>query len=326
MNKIKPFLGRSKRIVFNSIERPAVILLYHRVAELISDPQLLSVAPGKFEEQVKILKKDCDLLTIDEFTKLLSEWKKMPKRPAIITFDDGYADNIQEAVPILESTNAQALFYITTSNIDSEREFWWDELERLFLSDIRLPANLQITFKQQLLQFDTSSYAARKETYNQLHLILKYSVSSERDKAIEDCRKVIGVTDQGRPTHRVMSSAEVLRMSNSPSAIVGSHTTNHPALSALSFEAQLEEVRSAKQVLEKLTGRSITHFSYPFGSKKDYNADSVTACKSLDFEMVCSNYYGQVHSWSNRFELPRILVRNWDGKTFRKNITKFFRY
>jgi peptidoglycan/xylan/chitin deacetylase (PgdA/CDA1 family) len=103
------------RFCCNLIDSPALILLYHRVTNLPLDPQLLTVSPANFDEHLKFLNKNYNLIDLQEFADCLINKRKLPKRSVLLTFDDGYADNYLEALPLLENNKAQALFYISTS-------------------------------------------------------------------------------------------------------------------------------------------------------------------------------------------------------------------
>jgi peptidoglycan/xylan/chitin deacetylase (PgdA/CDA1 family) len=94
----------------------------------------------------------------------------------------------------------------------------------------------------------------------------------------------------------------------------------------LRYEEQFNEINTSKQILEKLLKRKIEHFSYPYGGRGDYNDHSINICKEIGFKMVSANRYGQVHSWTNAYEVPRILVRNWNKAEFKKKVEKFFKY
>lgn len=323
---IKSLLGDTRRYLLNLLDSPAVILLYHRVTRLKTDPQQLSVSPGNFHEQVDLLKRKYALLEIEEFSDLIYRRKKLPKNSVIITFDDGYADNCQEALPILENLGGQALFYITTSNIDTSFELWWDSLERIFLDGAALPDLLEIGCGDKQLQLTTISREDRQRAYMQCHWLLKYTAPAERNAIIDTLLLKTGLTQEGRPSHRLMSSAELLRMGNSAAAVIGAHTHNHPVLSLLSYAGQAEEINRSREFLEKTLNRKIEHFSYPYGMKTDINEDSVRICRESGFKMVCLNYYGQVHTWSRPLQLPRILVRDWDGQMFERQLSKFFNY
>jgi peptidoglycan/xylan/chitin deacetylase (PgdA/CDA1 family) len=323
---VKRFLGSARRFLLNRIDTPALVLLYHRATKLEKDPQLLAVSPDNFYEQVKYLRDTHSLLQVEEFYDLLSHRKKFPRKTVILSFDDGYADNFLEALPILQSLGSQALFYITTSNLDTDRELWWDELERIFLGNHSLPPILEIEHKDGDIQLDCRTHAGRTGTYNFLHPLLRFAAPAERNRILDHLRAMTGLSASGRPGHRMLTSNELQQLSRSASAVIGAHTHNHPSLAVLPYKEQLEEITQSKNILEKITGKSIQHFSYPYGSKQDYNQHSVNACRESGFKMVCSNFYGQVHSWTDPLQVPRVLVRDWNRDQFSHYLSKFFSY
>ncbi|HEV9035028.1 MAG TPA: polysaccharide deacetylase family protein [Puia sp.] len=323
---VKSLFGKGRRYFFNLVDTPAVILLYHRVTRLEHDPQQLSVDPDNFYDQVQLLKRDYALLNIGEFTDLVSRRRRLPKRSVILTFDDGYADNLLEAVPILANLDRQALFYITTSNIGTSYELWWDQLERIFLMNAVLPPVLEIRDHDRQLRLQTASAEERLASYYQCHWFLKYTRPDQRNEIIDNLLAKAALGKEGRATHRLMTWDELKDMGHSTAAVVGAHTHHHPVLSLLSYPEQAEEIKTSTDILEKVLHRKIEHFSYPYGMRKDMNADSIRICRESGFRIVCSNFYGQVHSWSNPMRLPRILVRNWEKQEFGRQLSKFFSY
>jgi peptidoglycan/xylan/chitin deacetylase (PgdA/CDA1 family) len=323
---VKKFLAPAKRYILNRIDDPSIVLLYHRVTDLAIDPQMLCVKPDHFYEHIHFLKKNYSLLGIEEFSYNITKGKKMPPKSVMLTFDDGYADNYYEALPILESLDAQALFYITTSNLNTDYELWWDELERILLGDYVLPDYIKTSNGRQILRLPTSNITERLASYHSLHPYCKYSTPAKRNRIVENLRESAGISAVGRKSHRLMTIVELKHLSESPASVIGAHTLNHPALSVLSYEQQQEEISQSKIFLENLLEYPIQHFSYPYGSKKDYNKKSIRICHEAGFKMVCSNYYGQVHSWTNCFELPRILIRDWTKQIFSQYMTKIFQY
>lgn len=321
---IKQFLGRSRRYVLNRVNSPALVLLYHRVTDPGSDPQLLSVSPENFYEQVNLLRTKYALLEVEEFFQLLKNKKKFPKNACILTFDDGYADNLLEALPILETLKSQALFYITTCYLGTARELWWDELERIILEPTQLPPAIDLEIHGKTYRFTVATSAERWNSYHALHPLLKYLPPKQRDEKVDQLRQMAKLPVNGRPSHRMLTVNELKQLGNSSAAIIGAHTLNHPALSVLPYEQQLEELRQSKTFLENALSKTVDHFSYPYGSKRDYNSDSIRACREAGFKMVCSNFYNQVHSWTDLYQIPRALVRNWDKPTFDKFITSSF--
>ncbi|HUX85031.1 MAG TPA: polysaccharide deacetylase family protein [Chitinophagaceae bacterium] len=308
----------------------AIILLYHRTAVLARDPQQLAVTPDRFNDQVEILKAHYRIAGVEEFTHHLVNRQNFPKGTVLITFDDGYLDNLTEALPILESAGAQALFYITTSKLGSGQELWWDGLERILLGDQSIPGQLNLTLDGSSLSFSTGTPGERSETYRRLQSLLQYQAPRSVEDTMEQMFQWSGTAPTAREDHRLMDPGEVTRMAKSPAAVIGCHTHRHPALGMLPSEIQREEITQSRRILAELTGNPVRHFSYPFGSRKFlgpnrcYTNQTVEICKELGFEMVTANYPGMVHSWSPRFALPRHSVRNWDRDQFQDRLRSFF--
>ncbi|MGZ3908604.1 MAG: polysaccharide deacetylase family protein [Flavisolibacter sp.] len=321
---IRSYLGNAKRYVSNLLDTAGVVLLYHRVIQLPEDPQLLAVNPDHFYQQVRYLQKDFDLLRIEDFYDCLVH-RRLPKKAVILSFDDGYADNFHQALPILESLKAQAVFYVSTAKLDSLREMWWDDLERIFLTP-GLPEALSLAIGQREYHWRTKTSAEKKGVYQQLHTHLKYSSIADREAALNQLHQWAGISESGRPDYRMMTTAEVREMSYSPSALIGAHTHNHPALSILDYEGQLAEMLGSKTILESVIHHKVEHFSYPYGTRADFNHHSMRAAREAGFKMVCANYYGQVHRWTSPLALPRVLVRDWSLEEFKLKTKRIFQY
>ena len=318
--------------VANKVQRPAVVLLYHRVTTLQQDPQELSVTPANFNAQITHLASDYNVLDADRFLYHVKNKKAFPERSVFVTFDDGYADNYHEALPLLTQHKVPALFYITTSKINTPYELWWDDLERVLLTDANLPPTLTINIDGRNWQYATGTLMAIRETYYALQQVLRFCKPAVIESAMEQLYEWSGKTATGRPSHRLMTWEELKAMGNAGYADIGCHTHRHPAVGMLSYEEQYTEIGMSKEILESVLGATQEHFSYPFGgrkflgTKRYYNADSIKACKALGLQLVCANYHGQVHSWSNPYALPRILVRDWPLDVFRRHMQQFFKY
>ena len=328
--KLRSFIGNivrpTQRFLLNMIDRPFVVLLYHRVTSLERDPQLLTVKPDNFYRQIEYLRKNYNILDIEEFAYLKQNNKGFSKNSLILNFDDGYADNYLEALPILKKFNSQAIFFVATSNTNTKNELWWDELERVFLTEIELPKSLKIRLNSKDYLFDTSSKESKRKIYNALYPLIKCNKADIRDKVINDIICWANLSKKGRSTHRVMTDKEIKSMSKSNSAIIGVHTHTHSLLCAYDYKGQYNDVKKSKDLLEKWAGQKIRYLSYPFGGKRDYNKETLNMCEELGFDMAFANFYGQVHSWTHKYQIPRCLVRNWDFEFFKSQINKVFKY
>ena len=109
----------------------ALILGYHRIANVKHDEYEVCVSPEHFAEQMDVISKHTNPIGLGKLVQHLKE-DSLPPKSIAITFDDGYADNMYQAVPILEKYKIPATIFVCTGY--SGKEFWWDELERLIIS------------------------------------------------------------------------------------------------------------------------------------------------------------------------------------------------
>ncbi len=321
--KIRNTYYSQRKLFRKTIYGNCAVLLYHRVTDLKTDPQLLAVNPTNFDNHISLLKKKYTLLHVDQFYDLLSKQKKFPKNSILITFDDGYADNYIEALPVLEKYNAQALFYISTGTLNTTNEYWWDAMERIILlSDVNFVAD---NFELNGLQFELADLNSVKKNslYESILPILRNMPSSNREEKIAILSHLFNSV-KGRETHRAMTFDELKRMSESRSAIIGAHTHLHPSLASLTYEQQLDEIQLSKSILEKIINKPVKHFSYPFGKISDFNLETIAICKKTGFDMVAANYPELVDKKSNLYSFPRFLVRDWSIERFEKELDNFF--
>jgi peptidoglycan/xylan/chitin deacetylase (PgdA/CDA1 family) len=120
-------------------EPKALVLMYHRVAEPATDVWDLAVSPTNFEQQLRVLQRSGLVVPAEELVSRLAS-KTLRRRSIVITFDDGYCDNYLAAKSLLEQYKLPATFFIATGNLGQASEFWWDELEDIFLLTEHLPA------------------------------------------------------------------------------------------------------------------------------------------------------------------------------------------
>jgi peptidoglycan/xylan/chitin deacetylase (PgdA/CDA1 family) len=317
----------------------AIILCYHRVTELDTDPQLLSVTPQHFREQLDVLRQHYHVARLQDWT---SEQPNSARRTVIITFDDGYADNFHEALPLLQEANCPATVFITAGKIDDEGEFWWDELERVILAPENLPDELFVSIGGHKYDWDTGSRLDDKQTRNGWHVLLKQEPTPRQAAYLDLCRLLrkvdeversrvldelciwAGLERSGRSSHRPLTRSELRSLQASELIDIGGHTVTHPSLSSLSISAQELEVEKCKMMLESFIGRPVRSFSYPFGSVEDYNSDTLRLVQNAGFDCACANYPGLAHA-KNLYELPRFLVRDWDGDYFAKTLESWLR-
>lgn len=307
-----------KNHLINLTDQPIIILLYHRVADLPSDPEMLAVTPMNFLRHMEFIKQEFPIVRFDE------DWSNVKKPAVAVTFDDGYADNVLEALPVLEKVGVPATFFISSGHLGTDRIFWWNRLENILLQDGYFPSTFTLDDVRNKRTWDTGTSEQRKMLYSALFILMLKATPVQREGWLNQLEQWAGLINREGDIHRSMTQDEIKRLAVSPWTTIGAHTVTHSALSALNEEQQRQEILTSKQDLENLTGMKITTFSYPFGRKRDYNRASVRLCREAGFVKAASNFPGQVHRWTDLYQLPRHLVRNWDIETFAVEMKSFW--
>ena len=339
--KVKEKLHRIKNRVQKKFSSQGLILMYHRISEDDIDPWSLRVTPEHFGEHLEVLQQHTQPLHLKQLAQAHREGN-IPDRAVAITFDDGYANNFYQAKPLLEKYQIPATVFVTTNYLEQPREFWWDELEGILLQPRDLPPSLSLTIDEQqhhwelgeALKYSQSEawenrnqQAWKSEPGSRLHFY--YSVwqqlqplsPAQRQPLLKQIKIWANQSSTLRPTHRPLTIAELSQIEEGGIIELGAHTVSHPLLSEQSIAVQQEEIKQSKLDLERLLKHPVHSFAYPFGAYRD---ETVPLVKEAGFDYACSTVETTVWQKSDRWQLPRFEVQNWDKAEFERRLLSWF--
>jgi len=302
----------------------AVILLYHRIMNDPCNPFSLVTDPQLFRLHMVHLKKFYNVIPLDELVHCVKRGK-IPSKSVVITFDDGYVDNFLNAKPILEELRLKATVFISTSFINTDNQFWWDRIDRIFKMNGHLPSKIEVTVHDHKYVWELNAIEEKQKVLEEIFHILRPLPPQEISRIVSSIEKKVNISNLQDVSLRTLNDREIKRMSRSPSFSIGAHTCTHCQLSTQPMLNQLEEIMNSKQRLEDITGCPVRHFSYPFGTTNDYTIDTVRIVKECGFESSSSTTFGAVAGESDLFELPRVVVKNWSMYQFQKGLKNLFR-
>lgn len=303
--------------------------MYHRVIDIDSDPQMLAVTENNFRAQMQFLKKRYTILSLKYLYEAIQK-KNVPGKAIVITFDDGYADNLYNAKPVLKELNIPATVFVSTGLTEKKTEFWWDELERILLKHDSLPSKLDINVNGEHFSWPISPLGNFKNwnvlqtgnpttnhlAYRELSAIMRTLDFESRQKILSELQNWAGINNIARSGYTCMTAQEISVLDEGGLIEIGGHTKNHIILSEQSNSQQIEEIVNNKKELESILNKSIYSFAYPYGTTNDYNDDTIKILKDAGYLCACSNFPGIINTETNCFELPRYLVRNWNDREF----------
>jgi peptidoglycan/xylan/chitin deacetylase (PgdA/CDA1 family) len=319
-----------------------LILTYHRVGSPQIDPQRLSVTPAHFADHLALLRRHLHVVSLRELVRRLSAGQTVSRMVAV-TFDDGYADTLYAAKPLLAQNDIPATVFVVSDHVDGASEFWWDDLDKLLLQFGTVPHTLRIRVGRRCYSWylgddacwDQAAFerhrdwdltraftpTKRHHVYRALSMLLKTVGQRERSAVLEQLRAWAGKDGAARPSHRTLSAGETLALMAGDLIEIGAHSATHPLLSSLPMAQQKLEVERCKERLQALLGRPVTTFAYPYGALSDYQAGTVKAVQAAGFTIACTTMQDVVRPGGDRFQLPRFTVRNWDAEQFNRNLS-----
>jgi peptidoglycan/xylan/chitin deacetylase (PgdA/CDA1 family) len=314
----------------------ALILTYHHIADAETDPGVLSVSPRHFSEHLEVLRAEANPVRLTDVA--VSGWADLPARPVAITLDDGYADNLMKAKPLLERHDVPATVFIAGAAGDDEPEFWWDELERLLLRPGQLPQKLALPVDGHALEYDSGKAAiyteqqfrelrhwkvwedpptVRHALFQDLCPRMKAMSRPERQELM--CALRASARPDGLPEHRRMTARDIAALPEGGLIEIGAHTATHCKLPLVPAEQQREEIRRNRSYLEEVSGAPVRGFSYPYG---DYSAQTLAIVRDEGFDYACSVRIGNAQPASDRYLLPRHSIFDLDGDEFARWLSR----
>jgi peptidoglycan/xylan/chitin deacetylase (PgdA/CDA1 family) len=314
------------------------------VAELERDPQLLAVHPERFDRHMEILSRQTTAVPLHALVPMSSE-NPASGRAVAVTFDDGYADNLETAKPILERHGIPATVFVVAGMVGSREEFWWDELERLLLCVAPPFQTLGLAIGGRALEWnwtrggmegtdpgshdgwtivDPHDPSPAHGLYRELVARIRVASPDDQTAAIAALRSWVGSDGVGRSTHRVMGFDDLERLADGGLVSVGSHGLRHLRFANLTPADRRHQMTESRRLLEEITGGTVDEFAYPFGAPIDLPEDDSTELRAAGYRLACANFEATVGPGTNRFRLPRFLVRDWSREEFAHRLGQWF--
>jgi len=327
--------------IYRKLSPKALVLMYHRVTSLHTDPWQLAVEPERFEQQLQVIKQMGSVISSDTLVNNLQS-KRVKNFSLVVTFDDGYYDNFSNALPLLEKYAVPATFFITTNQLGKASEFWWDALENIIIHSPVLPQLFSVFMHGIQINYDLQEEAVlqpqKKEEmrkwlalagfqnrrtilYEMLWKGLKPLKHEQQQQVLLYLKAWAGNNIADRIENRAMTENELSLMANHPLITIGGHTTTHPDLSCHGTEFQQQEIITNKKRLEQITGKTVNLFAYPYGG---YNNDTPQIVANSGYKAAFTTSNQLVRGRSHPYLLSRLQVNNWTGDEFYSILNRYF--
>lgn len=283
-------LRRRCSLLLDRMRGGALVLMYHRVGDPADDPFGLCVRPDRFRAQLDVLRSR-RVLPLDELVAAASRGDAADG--IAITFDDGYADNLHRAVPLLRAAGMPATIFVSTGAIGSA-SFWWDRLAAI-------------------TRHGGHGHPDGRRPLHDIAGRLRRMAPAEREAEIAG---LAGSAPTAVPTLRPLDRDELRELARTPGIALGAHAVSHRLLVDLPTETLADEIAGSAAALSALTGVRPSAFAYPFGGLGEFDASAVAAVRAAGFAIACTTVPGRLRPGHDPLRLPRVAVRDLDAASF----------
>ena len=275
-------LGSLRHMHRNSL----TVLNYHRVEDA-SKPGFdtykpnVSATPEMFAAQMAYVKRHYNVITCDHLAAWLQQKTRLPPYPALITFDDGYKDNLVHAYPILRQHGLSAIIFLATAYIGGSMPFYWDYVAHCFYHTQR--DSIQLTPFQSVSWCDDRS---RDKAISKWVEFVKHLPDEERQEKVRGLAAQFNLSIPDHAFAGLCLTWDQVREMHGNGLEFGAHTVNHPILTRVPLSSAATELADSKSRVEAEIGKPVISFAYPNGQTQDFSAAVVGLVRKAGFHLA----------------------------------------
>jgi peptidoglycan/xylan/chitin deacetylase (PgdA/CDA1 family) len=250
--------------------------------------------------------RDVDLITIDEIHQRLTE-RNFSRRFACFTFDDGYRDNRDFALPIMREFGAPFTVYVASDFTQETGGLWWIALERV----IAKASSIEAGIDDVATRLDTSTPAAKQAAFDRLHDWLRALPGAH------DIEREIGMlcarhdVDEAAICRELCMSWDELKPFADDSLVtIGAHSITHCNLARQTEEIARHEMTIGRARIESVLQRPVAHLAYPYGDKIAAGPREFALAQAAGFKTAVTTRPGMIfpESAGHLTALPRVSL------------------
>lgn len=224
----------------------------------------------------------------------------------VLTFDDGYRDNLTEALPVLRAASAPFTLYVTPGFADRTAPLWWRDLEDV----VRLQDRLDVPFPGGAESFASATGPEKRAAFEAIYWRLRRGPEETLDAVIGAMARQAGIDRLARLDQLCMRWDELAAIAAEPLCTIGAHTLTHPMLAKHGDERVREEIFGSRRVIAERLGCEVRHFSYPVGDPASAGQREFSIARAAGFETAVTTRPGVLHAAhaDHLLALPRISL------------------
>ena len=288
----------------------AIFMLHHvrpRRDTVFQPNRHLEVAPEFLRAMLSHLRsRDIDIVTMDEVHQRLVE-RKFSRRFACFTFDDGYRDNRDFALPVMREFDAPFTVYVASDFAEGLGRLWWIALEMVIARTTAIEAGIGGV----ATRLDASTPAAKQAAFDRLHDWLR-ALPGEHDvrREIAALCARYGVDETTISRDLCMSWDELKAFADDPLVAIGAHSVSHCNLAKQTEATASHEMAESRARIENSLQRPVVHLAYPYGDRDAAGPREFALARAAGFKTAVTTRPGMIfpESADHLTALPRVSL------------------
>lgn len=276
------------------------MLGWHNIDSTPYAPAAPCTGQRGFQRQLAVLDRIATVVPLGEAVDTLATRGSLPPRSVALTFDDGYADCLDAAVPALDERGLHGTFFLVSDILSRRVSAWWEDLaDAVHCAEVP-----SVEWAGRI--HDLSDPRARHVAHQALKRELKLVDGATRAAAVEAIAQRIAPASQPRPP--LFLDWDGARALAATGHGIGSHTVTHAILAREDHEAQLAELVESRRALEEGLGQTVDLLAYPNGNDGDYDERTMAFAERAGYRAAITTRAGFAGRDASPFAMRRVLV------------------
>ncbi len=288
-----------------------LILTFHRVLPARSRPRRyapnrgLEITPEFLDLALRIVAREgFEPVSLDEARRRIADPQSAPF--AAVTFDDGYRDTLQVALPVLEKRGAPFTVYCATGFIERTARLWWLELEEA----VRRLETVELSIAGARVRLAARTPEEKSAAFDRIYWLLRQRPEAVLLDRVGDLARRAAVDARRLADGLFMDWSEIAALSRHPLATIGAHGVTHRRLAHWSAAEARAEMKESRAALEARLDIPVRHFAYPVGDAASAGRREFELAREVGFETAATTRPGMLFDGhaGRLTELPRVSV------------------
>ena len=266
----------------------------------------LEVAPEFLRAMLAHLQsRDIDIIPVDEVHERLAN-RNFSRRFACFSFDDGYRDNRDFALPVMREFNAPFTIYVASDFAEGCGHLWWVALEMV----LGKASSVEVTIEGTPTRLDTATAAAKQAAFDRLHDWLRGLAEQEMWREIATLCARHAVDEAAICRDLCLSWSELKDLAQDPLVTIGAHSITHCNLAGQSETTARYELTASRARIEGAIGRPVAHLAYPYGDKNAAGPREFALARAAGYKTAVTTRPGMIFAESAEHltALPRVSL------------------